>query len=200
VTRVGATIVRTLLATPGVRVVYKPHPLTGTVDPAAGAASEEIVRLIAAAGGPHEAVLGSGRPLYDLFDDSDALISDISSVVSDYLKSGKPYFVSNLADLPPAVFRDRNPSAGAAYLIGSDGSGLVEGLAEARGADAMRERRHEVRTYLIGDPSLDAMTLFRNAVDALAARADRERRRTTSADAEAALREFAESGAETDEG
>jgi hypothetical protein len=44
------------------------------------------------------------------------------------------------------------------------------------------------------------MTLFRNAVDALAARADRERRRTTSADAEAALREFAESGAETDEG
>ena len=49
----GVEIVRTLLATPGIRVVYKPHPLTGTVDPAAGAASEAIARLIAAAGARH---------------------------------------------------------------------------------------------------------------------------------------------------
>ena len=57
-----------------------------------------------------------------------------------------------------------------------------------------------MRAYLLGDQSVDPMTLFRAAVDALAARSEHERRRTTSADAEAALQEFAESGAESEEG
>jgi CDP-Glycerol:Poly(glycerophosphate) glycerophosphotransferase len=171
----GPTIVRTLLATPGVRVIYKPHPLTGTVNPLATVASDEIVAAITAAGGQHVAVLDNARPLYDLFNESDALVSDISSVVSDYLRSNKPYFVTNLPGLPDEVFRDVNPSAGAAYLIGPDGDGLVAGLASARGADELRARRREVRTYLIGDPALDPMTLFRQAVDDLAARADRMR-------------------------
>ena len=193
----GPAIVRTLLGTPGVRVIYKPHPLTGTVNNAARLASDEMVALIAAAGGPHEAVLDNSRHLYELFNESDALISDISSVVSDYLKSGKPYFVSNLADVPDAEFRDQNPSAGAAYLIGSDGTGLIEGLAAAQGADPMREHRSRVREYLIGDPAVDAMTRFRHAVDALALRAEHERPRTTQADADAALEELAESEAES---
>jgi hypothetical protein len=172
VTAVGETIVRTLLATPGVRVIFKAHPLTGTVDPAAGAAAQRIIEMITAAGAPHVAVTDNARPLYDLFNESDALVSDISSVVSDYLRSGKPYFVTNLPGLPDNRFRDLNPSAGAAYLIGPAGRGLVEGLAEARGSDGLRARRREVRTYLIGDPALDPMTLFRAAVDNLAAKAD----------------------------
>jgi hypothetical protein len=197
ITSLGPAIVRTLLATPGVRVLFKPHPLTGTVDKRAGRAADEVVALLAAAGAPHEAVLDNSRSLYELFNESDALISDISSVVSDYLKSGKPYLVSNLADRPEAEFRDQNPSAGAAYLVGSDGGGLVEGLAAARGADPLREHRSRVREYLIGDPSLDAMTRFRQAVDALAARAERERPRTTQSDTDEALGELAEAESET---
>jgi hypothetical protein len=197
ITGLGPAMVRTLVATPGVRVIFKPHPLTGTVNKAARAASDEIVAVLAAAGGAHEAVLNNERELYDLFNESDALISDISSVVSDYLKSGKPYFVSNLADVPDAEFREQNPSAGAAYLVGSDGSGLAEGLAAARGVDPMREHRSRVREYLIGDPSVNAMTRFRHAVDALALRAEHERPRTTQADADAALGELAESEAES---
>lgn len=197
VTTLGPGIVQTLLATPGVRVIYKPHPLTGTVNKAAGAASDRIVAQIAAAGAPHVAVLDNARHLYELFNESDALISDISSVVSDYLKSGKPYFVSNLADVPAELFRDLNPSAGAGYLIGSDLGGLSEGLAAARSTDPMRERRSQVRAYLIGDPSVDAMTRFRQAVDALARRAEHERPRTTRADAEAGLRELRESESES---
>jgi hypothetical protein len=175
ITTLGPTIVGTLLATPGVRVIFKPHPLTGTVNPAAATAGERIVEMITAAGRPHVAVSDAARPLYELFNESDALISDISSVVSDYLRSGKPYFVTNLAGLPDERFREVNPSAGAAYLIGPDGAGLGEGIASARGPDELRERRREVRTYLLGDPALDPMTLFRQAVDDLAARADRMR-------------------------
>ncbi len=52
----GENIVRALLADPGVRLLYKPHPLTGSVDPRAGAADLRIRELIRAAnrerGGP----------------------------------------------------------------------------------------------------------------------------------------------------
>ena len=92
-------------------------------------------------------------------------------MVSDYLRSGKPYFVSNPAGLSDADFRDQNPSAGAAYLLGPGAAGLAEGMAAARGTDHLRERRREVRTFLLGDPSLDPMILFRQAVDALASKA-----------------------------
>ncbi|WP_375476610.1 CDP-glycerol glycerophosphotransferase family protein [uncultured Jatrophihabitans sp.] len=170
----GELIVATLLATPGVRVLYKPHPLTGTVNPAAKQASTRIVAAVHAAGDRHLAVLDNARALYELFNESDALVSDVSSVVSDYLRSGKPYFVSNLAGEPDDVFRDLNPSAGAAYLIGPTGEGLAEGLAKARGRDELSARRAEVRTFLLGDPSLDPMSLFRDAVDSLAARAERQ--------------------------
>jgi hypothetical protein len=98
------------------------------------------------------------------------LISDVSSVVSDYLRSEKPYLVSNPSGLPDAEFREVNPSAGAAYLIGPDATGLTAGLDSARGTDELRAMRHEVRAYLLGDPASNPMTLFRDAVDALAAR------------------------------
>lgn len=169
----GRELVQTLLAAPNVRVVYKPHPLTGSVDPAAQRASDDIVRMLTAGGGHHVAVLGSEQTLYECFDDSDALISDISSVVSDYLRSEKPYFVTNGAGLSDEAFRDQNPSAGAAYLVGPAAAGLRDDLAEARGSDRLRARRHEVRAYLLGDSEVDAMTLFRKAVTDLAAKARR---------------------------
>ncbi|CAM5674864.1 Integral membrane protein OS=Streptomyces fumanus OX=67302 GN=GCM10018772_03700 PE=4 SV=1 [Streptomyces fumanus] len=45
----GENLVRALLADPGVQLLYKPHPLTGSVDPRAGAADARIRELIRAA-------------------------------------------------------------------------------------------------------------------------------------------------------
>ncbi|EST35849.1 hypothetical protein N566_17195, partial [Streptomycetaceae bacterium MP113-05] len=45
----GENIVRELLADPGVRLLYKPHPMTGSVDPRAGAADRRIRVMIAEA-------------------------------------------------------------------------------------------------------------------------------------------------------
>ena len=165
----GRQIVRTLLDTPGVRVVYKPHPLTGTVSPAAARISAEIVAMLAEP--PHLAVLGQEMDLYQCFDSSDALVSDISSVVSDYLRSEKPYFVTNGAGLPEQSFRDQNPSAAAAYLIGPEVDQLAADLADARGPDRLRARRREIRRYVLGDPEVAGMTLFAQAVEGLLAKA-----------------------------
>jgi hypothetical protein len=165
----GREIIRILLNTPGVRVIYKPHPLTGSVSSAAARISAEIVTMLA--GPPHLAVLGQELDLYQCFDESDALISDISSVVSDYLRSEKPYFVSNGAGLPEQRFREQNPSAAAAYLIGPDVDRLAEDLADARGPDQLRARRREIRRYVLGDPEVAGMTLFAEAVENLLAKA-----------------------------
>ena len=173
VTSMGPDIVRTVMAAPGTRIIYKPHPLTGTVDPSARRASEAIVALLSGTGPEHEVVLGAERSLYDCFDESDALVSDISSVVSDYLASEKPYFVANTAAQDEDTFRAQNPSAAAAYLFGPGAEGLANGLAAARSDDPMRVRRHEVRVYLLGDSDVEAMTLFRRAVADLVARSQR---------------------------
>src|SRR5690606_29702203 len=45
----GENIVRALLADPRVRLLYKPHPMTGSQDPRAAAADRAIRQLIAAA-------------------------------------------------------------------------------------------------------------------------------------------------------
>lgn len=50
----GPALVRTLLATPGVRVVYRPHPLTGTRDVALRRAHRDVIGLLRAAGAPRE--------------------------------------------------------------------------------------------------------------------------------------------------
>ena len=61
----GERIVKGLLATaPAVRLIYKPHPLTGSRSKEAKAVHERIVELIRAAGGDSDATSldGTGAP------------------------------------------------------------------------------------------------------------------------------------------
>jgi hypothetical protein len=123
----------------------------------------------------HRVVTGTLPHLYGCFNRADLLITDISSVVADFVASGKPYVVTNGANLPDAEFRRQNPSTSAAYLIGSDCTGLSQILAAVDGAgqDPMAERRGELKHQLLGPDSPDAMTRFSQAVDALAAKRGR---------------------------
>jgi hypothetical protein len=116
----------------------------------------------------HRVVTGSVPHLYSCFNRADLLITDVSSVVADFIASGKPYVVTNGADLPDEEFRRRNPSTSAAYLIGRDCSELAEIIAavSVAGDDAMAPRRRELKRYLLGSES-DAMSLFTRAVDGL---------------------------------
>jgi hypothetical protein len=118
----------------------------------------------------HRVVTGTVPHLYTCFNRADLLITDISSVVADFIASGKPYVVTNGAGLPDEEFRRQNPSASAAYLIGPDCAGLARILTAVDGEDAMAGRRSELKHQLLGPDSPDAMTRFARAVDALAAK------------------------------
>lgn len=160
----GRVILETLLAMPDVRVLFKPHPGTGTDDPSFGDEVESLKDLVTAAGAPHEVVTGS-EGLYQAFNRADLLVSDISSVITDFLASGKPYVVTQFGNSSEAQFRLEFPSAGGAYILGGDGSDLAEHIRDARENDSLSEARAITTAYLLGDQSGDPVQRFDRAFD-----------------------------------
>jgi hypothetical protein len=124
-------------------------------------------------GSRHRVITGPRPTLYECFNQSDMLISDISSVVSDFIATGKPYMVTNAVGLADDDFRAKFPSAAAAYLIGPDCAGLADigELAAGNGNDPLAEDRRKLRCYLLGPDSPDAQTRFNDATATLAERA-----------------------------
>nr|SBO92394.1 putative integral membrane protein [Nonomuraea gerenzanensis] len=177
----GPRLVRALLDhRPPLRVIYKPHPLTGHRDKSATRAHRKIVAMIeaaelakskarhpsgAAGSVPHirHLVVSGPMPhLYECFNECDLLISDISSVVADFLASEKPYAVTNVTGLPERAFHERYPSTEAGVLLGEDLSGLAEFL---DGEDTLARARIKLRSHLLGPEYPDAMTRFNAAVE-----------------------------------
>ena len=124
-------------------------------------------------GSRHRVITGPRPTVYECFNQSDMLISDISSVVSDFVATGKPYMVTNPVGLADDDFRAKFPSAAAAYLIGPDCAGLADigALAAGNGDDPLAEDRRQLRCYLLGPDSPDAQTHFNDATARLAERA-----------------------------
>ncbi|SCG60772.1 CDP-glycerol glycerophosphotransferase family protein [Micromonospora halophytica] len=172
----GERIVKGLLATsPAVRLIYKPHPLTGSRSKEAKAVHERLVALIRAAGGDteatsldgpaHRVVTGRVPALFDCFNQTDLLISDVSSVVSDFVQSQRPYVVANPSGLPEDQFRRDFPTSRAAYLLSVDCGELEKILALTRaGDDPMTDARRELKTYLLGPAEANPMDRFQEEI------------------------------------
>ncbi|MCW3841324.1 CDP-glycerol glycerophosphotransferase family protein [Micromonospora yasonensis] len=175
----GVRIVKGLLESrPSVRLIYKPHPLTGSRSKEAKAVHERVVGLIRAAGGDpdassldgvgHRVVTGRTPALFDCFNQTDLLISDVSSVVSDFVQSQRPYVVANPSGLPEDEFRRTFPTSRAAYLLSADCGELEKILALTRaGDDPMTEARRELKTYLLGPDEPNSMERFRAEIGRL---------------------------------
>ncbi|WP_311765108.1 hypothetical protein [Streptomyces zingiberis] len=247
----GENIVRQLLADPGVRLIYKPHPMTGSVDPRAGRANERIMAMITEANTrrdgsrpgaetaaelrrrtveldrltsthfradadeaermmlqsvpdtgrgeavaaataaweraywasvpewEHQIITGPRPALYTCFNHADLLISDVSSVVSDYLTSEKPYAVANTSGLTEKEFRAGFPTVRAATVL-SRGAKEIPALLEAvrhPEKDTLAAARAELKTHLLGPAEPPSLARFNAAVLALCAEADARRDR-----------------------
>ena len=146
----GPAMIRRLLAGfPQLRIWFKPHPSSGVVRPSMQAAIDEIDALLA--GGDHVLVdRNPGLTLTDCLAAADVLLSDISSVVSDYLATGRPVIVTNPDGLPPAEYAAAYPSQRGSYVVGPDLAGFEEAVAEALGPDPLRAEREELVGYLLG--------------------------------------------------
>ncbi|MCX5363633.1 CDP-glycerol glycerophosphotransferase family protein [Streptomyces sp. NBC_00124] len=248
----GENIVKTLVkADPPVRVLYKPHPFTGTVSKEAGAAHARITALVEKAGAEratdarftadaaartqakadlvrieariaelsgrggdkgdeaeatrdgvvdvarheeiarlraewndaywrsvgafeHRVITGAEPRLYDCFNVSDAMVSDISSVVSDFIASGKPYAVTDSAELGVEEFKRQNTAVRAATILSNSAAelgGLLDAVRDLAG-DPLAEDRRELKQYLLGPDEPKSIEQFNTAVANLALKAE----------------------------
>jgi hypothetical protein len=101
----GEALVAALLATKRHRVVYRPHPRSGVVDPRYGAANQRIIASLAAAnrsdpGAEH--VFDDGPELGWQLAAADVAVVDISAMVYDRLAAGRPLLITRPLD-PAAI-------------------------------------------------------------------------------------------------
>lgn len=95
--------------------------------------------------------------IVDCYNASDVMVSDVSSVVSDYLFSGKPFAmaaVSRHGDDFAAEF----PMAEAAYVfdvVDGQAVGLDTALDNLLGEDPLGPHRASLRTYYLGDATAE---------------------------------------------
>jgi hypothetical protein len=249
----GENIVRALLADPAVRLLYKPHPLTGSVDPRAATANARIQEMIRAANAlraaehpderpapsaaaelaqrtaeldrlttpsfragaddaermllqsvpepgraaavaaataaweaahwasfpawEHRIIVGARPTVYACFNVADLLVSDVSSVISDYLASEKPYAVANTSGLPEQDFRATFPTVRAGAVLTPDASGMPALLESVRHPekDTCAEARTELKLHLLGPSDPPSVVRFNEAARALCAAADEHR-------------------------
>jgi len=150
----GAQIIDALLAR-GVTVIFRPHPQTYR-DPQQTGLAQDIQRRLTAdrktTGREH--VFGRAAETdWDIpacFNHCDALITDVSSVASDFLASGKPIAVVAIQQ-QGAAFRQAIPMARVAYVIEPDMSTLPEALDELLERDSLAAARREYRGYCLGE-------------------------------------------------
>ncbi|MER7169024.1 CDP-glycerol glycerophosphotransferase family protein, partial [Micromonospora sp. NPDC000207] len=150
----GETLVRALLAR-GATVILRAHPYT-TQNPASARQLARLTELLstdrARTGRPHVFGAAASRDLTltECVNRSDALVSDVSGVISDYLYSGKPYAVTDMVGEGDR-FTERFPLAGSAYVLRRDMSNVDEVLTALLQTDPAESARWHTRTRYLGD-------------------------------------------------
>lgn len=88
--------------------------------------------------------------LVDCFNRADAMISDVSGVVSDFLFSKKPFAITDMVDEREG-FVETFPLARAAYVFRRDMSNVDDVLDQLLKLDPLETTRQQARTYYLGD-------------------------------------------------
>ncbi|MFJ2082492.1 CDP-glycerol glycerophosphotransferase family protein [Micromonospora chokoriensis] len=138
----------------GATVILRAHPYT-TQNPASARQLGRLTELLTAdrARTGRQHVFGSAArelSLTECVNSSDALVSDVSGVISDYLYSGKPYAVTDMGGQGDR-FVERFPLAGSGYVLRRDMSNVDEVLTDLLDTDPLAEARWATRRRYLGD-------------------------------------------------
>ncbi|KRA23748.1 hypothetical protein ASD65_04380 [Microbacterium sp. Root61] len=183
----GEALVEALLATGRHRVVYRPHPRSGVVDPEYGAANRRIIAALAAANvedpGAHH-IFDDGPELGWQLAAADVAVVDISAMVYDRLAADKPLMVTRPAD-PAAVVDLHGYLAACEWLDAAAAPSIVAEAERVLGDEEATARlEHWVRRYF-GDTAPGAATArFHDAIAHLMDEWDRWHELSTDDDEE----------------
>ncbi|MFI2711405.1 CDP-glycerol glycerophosphotransferase family protein [Micromonospora sp. NPDC018662] len=155
---VAETLIRRLIDR-GAVVILRAHPYTDR-NPASARQLARLTELLAAdkakTGRPHlwGAAAARDLTLTECVNRADALVSDVSGVISDWLYSGKPYAVTDTG-ADGAHFVERFPLAASGYVLRRDMSNVDDVLAALLDTDPKAAQRWTARTRYLGDFPVD---------------------------------------------
>ncbi|WP_411732386.1 CDP-glycerol glycerophosphotransferase family protein [Paeniglutamicibacter sp.] len=150
----GEGIIESLVALPNTRVIYKPHPrITTSTTPAIAAAHERIRGILEehnAAGSTH--LTAETQNILALFNDVDALITDVSSVGLDYLylHPEKPLILTDRRDDLEKLNREVPVSRACPVICETTREEILPGLAALLDSSGTEQRLH-MRSFYFGD-------------------------------------------------
>ncbi|MGQ3385034.1 CDP-glycerol glycerophosphotransferase family protein [Glutamicibacter sp. TV12E] len=168
----GVAIVEALLENPLWRVIYKPHPrIQSSTTPDIAQAHTRILELLKNAndaGAKH--VISEQGNILAMFDSTDALITDVSSVGLDYLylHPDNPLVISDRRTNREILHRDA-PVAQSCHVVDADSvKNIQDLLTSALTHDVHKEQRLKMRQFYFGDLNRgDSTTRFQNMIQEL---------------------------------
>lgn len=180
----GEALVGALLATGRHRVIYRPHPRSGVIDDAYGAAHRRIVAAIAQANTADPAarhVFDDGPELGWQLAASDVAIVDISAMVYDRLAAGKPLMITRPVDERASVDTGGYLSD-CEWLTADAASDIVDEIDRVRADEAAVAKLRMWVQHYFGDTTPGVATAkFHAAIERLMGEWDEWRQREIGA-------------------
>jgi CDP-Glycerol:Poly(glycerophosphate) glycerophosphotransferase len=165
----GAELIAALLAQrPDLAIIFKPHPASGMQRPGMRSARAAVRNLLRQSPHPQRHVIAEEHPgmtLNDCFDQADVLVSDVSSVVTDFLHTDRPIVITNPHSMAHETFRTTFPTQASSYILDLDLGSLTDLLDDALGDDPLAEQRSAMKRYVLGDLPEGPLRAFSNHVD-----------------------------------
>ncbi|MEZ9365510.1 CDP-glycerol glycerophosphotransferase family protein [Vibrio sp. 10N.222.54.B12] len=141
-------------------VIVRLHPFTGTVNKAFSAKVEELKQKYQE---NSSVVFDSASDIYMQMSRSDLLISDVSSVISDYLYFNKPIYITN--PYKEEDFEEAFPIAKCCNVI--HGKDVKYFFSNNDPVDNRYKERQEYRQYVMGECPENAFDEFKLALYSL---------------------------------
>lgn len=155
----GEQVVDAFIKTGRHRVIFRPHPLAGTMRPEVMAAKERVISKLEAAnradptaGHVIDTETSFGWHLKQI----DACVSDISAVAFDWLATAKPLVVTMPSE--PRTIPDPKGIAGSLDLLPADRAPEVAAIVDELISDGVTESYKALVDYYFGDTTPGAST------------------------------------------
>lgn len=163
VNELGLSLLSELSCKEEYEVFFKPHPYTGSKNGKTVSFLKKMKELCS------ERNINFVDPLisiHDCMNNSDLLITDISSVMNEYLVTKKPIIVCNTGSKSDEELHSVFPTCAAAYSVTTEDS-ILDTLDQIKNDDRLETVRKRVKSHSLGDFPEGALNRFKAEIEKL---------------------------------
>lgn len=149
VTMEAYTVFSKLIKNNQYQLLFKAHPYTGSIKATTRHAVNKLNNLFESS--DNVKIFDADKNIHDLMNESDMIITDVSSVLNDYLYTEKPIIISNPRGMDKEEYHEQFFSSQAAYILKHDMSNLLDIFEQIIQTDSLRDQRGKTKEYSLGN-------------------------------------------------